>query len=211
MLVGEDAVTLEDVRFFECAMPGMLYKNAYYRFPENITRVHLRNLRQIRDMTVPEPFFGTFVENSLPQLARYAEVANPDAIEDFVTLPFVGNVEAVCDISYLDGELDASLHFIYDGQKFPLLLQSSAMMSHFFCDGAGDFGAQFSRGEADCGGPFPGFPFQSRTSVYVSKSEKKIVEFMTDVIPRNQHRVTFKCPQNLLDQFIYDQTKFTLN
>ena len=34
---------------------------------------------------------------------------------------------------------------------------------------------------------------------------------MTDIIPRNQHRVTFNCPQNLLDQFIYDQTKFTLS
>ena len=34
---------------------------------------------------------------------------------------------------------------------------------------------------------------------------------MTDVIPRNQHRVTFNCPQNLLDQFIYDETVFTLH
>ena len=56
-------------------------------FPENITRLHLRNLRQIRDMTIPEPLFGTFVENALPELARFAEVANQEAIEDFVTLP----------------------------------------------------------------------------------------------------------------------------
>ena len=33
---------------------------------------------------------------------------------------------------------------------------------------------------------------------------------MTDVIPRNQHRVKFNYPQNLLDQFIYDQSKFKL-
>ena len=97
----------------------MLYKNAYYRFQPNISRLHLRNLRQIRDMTVPEPLFGTFVENALPQIARFAEVANQNVIEDFVTLPFVGNVEAVCDISYLDGELDATLHFNYDGHKIP--------------------------------------------------------------------------------------------
>ncbi len=57
---------------------------------------------------------------------------------------------------------------------------------------------------------FQDFLFNPETCVYVSKSEKKIVEFMTDVIPRNQHRVTFNCPQNLLDQFIYDQTKFSL-
>ena len=33
---------------------------------------------------------------------------------------------------------------------------------------------------------------------------------MTGVIPRNQHRVQFECPQNLLDQFIYDETHFKL-
>ncbi len=55
---------------------------------------------------------------------------------------------------------------------------------------------------------FQDFLFNPETGIYVSKSEKKIVEFMTDVIPRNQHRVKFNCPQNLLDQFIYDQTKF---
>lgn len=211
VLVGEEAVTLEDVRFFECAKPGMLYKNAYYRFPENITRVHLRNLRQIRDMTIPEPLFGTFVENSLPELARYAEVANPEAIEDFVTLPFVGSVEAVCDISYLDSELDASLHFIYDGNKIPA---ASSQLTYenvsSFTSEQGILARNLVEERQIVEDLFQDFIFNPETSVYVSKSEKKIVEFMTDVIPRNQHRVKFNCPQNLLDQFIYDQTKFIL-
>ena len=211
LLIGEDAVTLEDVRFFECANPGMLYKNGYYRFAENITRVHLRNLRQIRDMTIPEPLFGTFVENSLPQLARYAEVANLEAIEDFVTLPFVGNVEAVCDISYLDGELDASLYFVYDGNKIP---SAAAKLAYdnvaSFVTQQGILARNLVEERQIIEDLFQDFMFNAEAAIYVSKSEKKIVEFMTDIIPRNQHRVTFNCPQNLLDQFIYDQTNFTL-
>ena len=93
IVLGDHYVTLEDARFFECAKPGMLYQNAYYRFQPNISRLHLRNLRQIRDMTVPQPLFGTFVENALPQIARFAEVANQNVIEDFVTLPFVGKLK----------------------------------------------------------------------------------------------------------------------
>ncbi len=211
ILIGVEPVTLEDVRFFECAKPGMLYKNAYYRFQDNITRVHLRNLHQIRDMTIPEPLFGTFVENSLPQLARYAEVAHQEAIEDFVTLPFVGNVEAVCEISYLDGELDASLHFIYDKHKIP----STASKLTFedvksFTTEDGILARNLVEERQILEDLFQDFIFNPESGVYVSKSEKKIVEFMTDVIPRNQHRVTFNCPQNLLDQFIYDQTRFIL-
>lgn len=212
ILLGEEAITLEEVRFLECAKPGMLYKNAYYRFQENITRVHLRNLRHIRDMTIPEPLFGTFVENALPQLARYAEMANEEAIEDFITLPFVGNVEAVCDISYLDGELDASLHFIYDGHKVP---STASKLTYedvkSFVTEQGILARNLVEERQILEDLFQDFIFNAETGVYVSKSEKKIVEFMTDVIPRNQSRVTFNCPQNLLDQFIYDQTKFVLN
>lgn len=212
ILIGEEAVTLEDVRFFECALPGMLFKNAYYRFPQNITRVHLRNLRQIRDMTVPEPLFGTFVENSLPQLARYAEIAEHSAIEDFVTLPFVGNVEAVCDISYLDGELDASLHFIYDAHKIPSVAGKLSFENvSSFVTQEGILARNLVEERQILEDLFQDFLFNPELGVYVSKSEKKIIEFMTDVIPRNQHRVTFNCPQNLLDQFIYDQTQFSLN
>lgn len=211
LLMGEDAVTLEEVRFLECASPGMLFKNAYYRFPENITRIHLRNMRQIRDMTIPEPLFGTFVENALPQLAKYAEVANLEAIEDFVTLPFASSVEAVCDITYLDGELDASLYFVYDGYKIP---SSSAKLKFenisSFVTEQGILARNLVEERQILEDLFQDFLFHPDTSVYVSKSEKKIVEFMTDTIPRNQHRVKFNCPQNLLDQFIYDQTNFSL-
>ena len=33
---------------------------------------------------------------------------------------------------------------------------------------------------------------------------------MTEIIPQNQHKVKFNCPQNLLDQFIYDLSEFSL-
>ncbi|HEY2810723.1 MAG TPA: DEAD/DEAH box helicase [Rhabdochlamydiaceae bacterium] len=212
LLLGEEKVTLEDVRFFECAKPAMLHKNIYYRFQENINRMHLRNLRQIRDITIPEPLFGTFVENALPELERYAEVAHEDVIEDFVTLPFVGTVEATCDISYLDGELDASLHFHYDGHKIP----STASQLVYddvvsFVAPQGVLARNLVEEKRIVEDLFQDFIFNPEQGIYVVKSEKKIVEFMTDIIPRNQHRVKFNCPQNLLDQFIYDQTQFKLH
>ena len=40
-------------------------------FQPNIKRKHLRNLASIRNMTIPEPLFGTFVENSLSELTSF--------------------------------------------------------------------------------------------------------------------------------------------
>ena len=133
LIVDTQIVKLEEAKFFECAKPGMLYRNAYYRFPPQITRLHLRNLHPIREMTIPQPLFGTFVENALPELSRFTEVANQQVIEDFVTLPYVGQVEASCDLSFLNGELDAVVHFHYDKHKIPAASTQLPMHMFFFC------------------------------------------------------------------------------
>ncbi len=212
IVIEQEAYPLEEVRLFECAKPGMIYHNAYYPFSPSITRLHLRNLRPIRDMTIPEPLFGTFVENSLPELARFAEVANSHAIEDFVTLPYVGNVEATCQLSFLNGELEALLYFQYDGHEIPAA-PSALTYEHVesFVTKQGILARNLVEERKIIEDLFQDFLFNPEQGVYIAKSDKKIVEFMTDVIPRNQHRVQFNCPQNLLDQFIYDQTQFKIH
>ncbi len=212
IIVEDQKVTLEHVVLFECASPGLLYDNIYYRFPNEITRQHLRNLYSIRDMTIPEPLFGTFVENSLPQLQRFVKIDNHEIIEEFTTLPFVGNLEAICDLSFLNGELEANLYFIYDELKVPS--SSKTLDFEHLTSFISDEGVVSRNLVEECQiseALFQGFIFDPEQEHYFAKTEKKIIEFMTDIIPRYQDRVTFNCPQNLLDQFIYDQTEFKLS
>lgn len=211
LVVGENSLNTEDAILFECAQPGMINQDTYYRFPSHIKRTHLLNLNTIRDMTVPEPLFGTFVENALPELKRFAEVSNSEIIERFVTLPFAGKLGARCELTYLDGELDAALHFSYDGQEVPSLA-SKLTYDHIktFATEQGILARNLVEERQIVEELFQDFVFNPQTGAYVAKTEKKIVEFMTGVIPRNQHRVQFECPQNLLDQFIYDETTFVL-
>lgn len=210
--VDDNELTLEDITLFTCAKPGMLYKDIYLRFPYQITRRHLRNLKEIRDMTVPEPLFGSFVENALPELLQFAEVANRKVIEDFVTLPYVENVEAICDLSYLNGELEAAIHFNYAGNNIPAApSQVSFENAISFISKDGILARNLVEERKIIEDLFQDFFFHSEQGIYISKSDKKIVEFMTDIIPRNKDRVKFNCPQNLLDQFIYDKTQFKLH
>ncbi len=207
---GEKA-ELGDVRLFACAKPGMIYNNIYYRFPQCIRRRHLRNLNTLRNITIPEPLFGTFIENSLPELMHYTEVSNKEILERFVTLPFVGKLEAECEIHYLNGELEASLTFLYDDIKVPAAasqLTITELMS--FITPQGILARNLTEEQQILNDLFQDFIFDNSQNIYVTKSEKKIVEFMTDVIPRNQHRVKFNCPENLLEQFVYDDTHFKL-
>ena len=211
LLIGKDPVTLENIELFECATPGMVYEGAYYAFAENVTRRHLRNLHAIRDMTIPEHLFGSFVENAIPQLSAYADISQSDVTNKFVTLPYTGDMQAVCDITFLNGELDATLHFKYDDQLVPANA-SQLLDEHLdaFVTDAGIVARNLVEEREIIDDLFREFVYNKAQGVYLAKSEKKIVEFMTETIPRNQERVQFNCPQNLLDQFIYDESAFTL-
>ena len=210
--LDDQELMLEDVFLFYCAKPGMLYDDTYLRFPHLITRKHLRNLKEIRDMTIPQPLFGSFVENALPELSQFAEIANRQIIEDFVTLPFVGSVETICDISYLNGELEAAIHFNYDGNRIP---EAASQLTFedvtSFVSKEGILARNLVEERKIIEDLFQDFLFNPEAGIYISKSDKKIVEFMTDIIPRNKDKVKFNCPQNLLDQFIYDKTQFKLH
>lgn len=211
ILLEGKATRPEEVCFFECAKPGMIHKNTYFRFHPRLKRKHLRNLSVIRDVTIPEPLFGTFVENSLNELRRFAQVSNLEIIDRFVTLPFVGQLGAECDIQYLDGELEAGLHFVYDKIKVPAFTSKLAI-EHIlpFISKQGVLARNLTEEQTIIEDLFQDFVFDPLQGVYKAKNDKKIVEFMTEVIPRNQHRVKFNCPENLMEQFVYDDTRFEL-
>lgn len=212
IVVDQVVINSEESLLFQCSKPGLLHKDTYYCFQPHVKRMHLINFNLMRDLIIPEPLFGTFVENSLPQLRQFAEVVNEKMVEKFVTLPFVGKLSARCNLSYLNGELEAVLHFSYDGIEVPAVfdkLEFKHINSFITKDGV--LARNLVEERKIIEELFQDFIFNSEEGCYVAKSEKKIVEFMTEIIPKNQDKVAFECPQNLLDQFIYDQTTFKLS
>ena len=212
LLAMDEIVELEGAGIFECAEPGMLIKNIYYRFQSNIRRRHLRALSQFRDVIIPEPLFGTFIENSLPELLNFAKILSRDVVEKIVTMPYVGELKATCDINYLNAELEASLNFVYDDLCIPAShSQLTVDQIQSFVSDDGIVARNLTEEMAILSDLFQDFYYDTTDGVYVAKTEKKIVEFMTEIIPRYQGKVKFNCPQNLLEQFIYDDTKFHLS
>lgn len=202
----------EDVHLFESELPGMIHQNVYYRFVPQIKRKHLRHLDSFRNLTIPEPLFGTFVENSLPELLRFADVANRGVIERFVTLPYVSEVEAECMISFLEGEFEAVLQFIYNGVQVPLASASVSPEEILsFVTPQGVLARNLTEEQKIIDSLFQDFLFDPSTGIFKAKTDKKIVEFMTEIIPRFTPHIKFHCPENLLDRFLYDNTSFKLN
>jgi SNF2 family DNA or RNA helicase len=212
VLPNQAVIGCSDTFLFECAKPGMIHQNIYYAFQSNVQRKHLRNLAAIRNMTIPEPLFGTFVENALLELMRFADVSNKDMLERFVTLPFVESVRAECDIHYLNGELEASIHFVYGSIKVPAATtQLSVDHVTSFVTNDGILARNLTEEQKIIDHLFQDFVYDPINGLYSAKNDKKIVEFMTETIPAFQNRIKFNCPENLLDQFIYDDSVFKLS
>ncbi|MFZ0565536.1 MAG: DEAD/DEAH box helicase [Chlamydiales bacterium] len=209
--IGKNSVELTDLLLFESTKPGLLYDNIYYRFPPQIRRVHLQSLSELSEVTLPEPLFGTFIENSLPVMRQYAEVTNPSVVNRFITLPHVETIKGRCEISYLNNELEAKLFFIYGKEEIPAAFSQLQFQDvcHFMRN-EGILARNLIEERKIIQEIFDDFLFDDKEGVFRLKSEKKIVEFMTERIPNNQNRVSFECPENLSEQFIYDESVFEL-
>ncbi|MCB1149491.1 MAG: DEAD/DEAH box helicase family protein, partial [Chlamydiia bacterium] len=213
VVIGDAApISMDKLLLLECQKPGLLYEGTYYRFQPRIKRQHLKHIAPLEHMAIPEPLLGTFVENALPELKKVAKVGRLEVIDQFVTMPFTGELKAACDMQYLDGELEASLHFIYDGVKVPAAhgtIQASDVLS--FVTDEGIIARSLTEEEALLRALFQGFSYDARTGMYSVKSDKKVVEFMTEIIPAYSDRITFNCPKNLMGRFVFDETTFVLD
>ncbi|MCP5468974.1 MAG: SNF2 helicase associated domain-containing protein [Chlamydiales bacterium] len=211
LTVDEDEVAPEDVMLFPSTKPGLIHKNTYFRFPPQVKRVHLQQLASLRDVTIPEPLFGSFVENALPVLRQYATVTNPLIINRLTTLPYTDKIKGRCEIHYLNGELEAKLFFRYGNVEIPAAhAQLDYAQIASFVGQEGILARSLVEERKIAEAVFEDFLFDEKEGSYCVKSEKKIVEFMTEVIPRFQDQIDFECPENLKEQFIYDDSTFEL-
>jgi len=205
-------IEMKSVMLFECSRPGVLTDGQYFRFQPEIKRQHVHELDAIQKMTIPEPLFGSFVENAIAELSRFAKIKNKEILEPIVTYPLAEPLRAVCDLNYASGELEASVQFIYGKMAVPeSTLELTPKHMDGFVSKSGILARNLVEENALVRDLFSGFIKDEKTGCYVAKTDKKIVEFMTEVIPKEQHRVEFHCPESLEKQFCYDETRFTLS
>lgn len=210
--VGGIVIEPEQCQLYDAGRPGLLYENTYFRFKPKIGRQHLHSLKELRNIAICEPLFGSFIENSLPELRSYAHLTNPEIVKQFVTLPFVGSLKGRCHISYLNSELEATLVFMYDGIEINAAPQQLKIENITpFLQEEGILARNLVEERKILEACFEGFLYDEKQGVYRLKSEKKIVEFMTETIPKFQDQITFDCPENLADQFIYDDSQFAIH
>ena len=209
--LADQNLKIEQLIVFAGKTPGLIFGGMYAPFDSPISHAHIQSIKQLYDLIIPEPLFGSFIETSLVEMARYATLEPEDIFSQFPTLPVSSEPKAICELVYLNGELEAELKFNYSDRKIPAIFSKLEYTDiESFIQPCGIISRDLVSERRLLEDLFQDFLFNDQSGIYFTKSEKKIVEFMTDVIPRNKSRVEFNCPENLLNQFIYDNTEFSL-
>lgn len=202
----------EDVTFLLSATPGILCQDVYYSLSPQVSRKHLQEIDAMREVTIPQPLFGSLVEIALPQLSRFCVVDHKEATRHFATLPIKESLKAQCDLSFLNNELEAKITFLYRDKKVPFGASEVSLDAvQSFVTKEGVLARNLAAEQEMIDTLFVDFVYDEAQNLFITKAEKRIIEFMTDVVPKFQDSIRFNCPQNLLDQFVYDQTEFELN
>lgn len=210
--VDDKVFQIEDVELFESLLPGVTVEGVYYKFAPGVTRSHIKDFIELRSLTVPEHLFGSFIENGIPKLSNVVDIKDIDTIDSITTLPFTDKLSGNCQLSYLECELEASLYFTYNGLDIPVSREETTLehLDHFI-DSSGILARNLVEEKKIVDTLFDGFLYDKETGRFISKSERRIIEFMTDTLLQFKSVINFNCPQNLLDQFVYDNTTFTLH
>lgn len=208
--IDQKIIRIDEALLLPSMNPGMVYQGVYHQFPKTIKREHIKQVGKLMEMIIPEPLFGSFVENALPEMRRYADVEE-EILDKFITVPYTGKVKGRCNLTFADKELEAYLYFIYDDIEIPCGFEKLSYEHIMKFVSKNEILARNILEEKHIVEDiFQGFLLNEEHGSYVTRSEKKIVEFMTQTLVQYKDKIDFECPKNLLDMFVYDKSKFFL-
>lgn len=206
-------VALDEILLLLGSVPLLLYQRTFYSFPSHITSMHLAQLESLRNMSIPFPLMGTFIRESLSRLLQFGELSNPELLNQFEKIDREEEkVLGKCYLKQGEEELSASLYFVYRGKEIPICFEELTFehLQSFFEEerlfvrkiyGEGRIIRQL----------FSDFFFDRELRTYTLKSEKKIIQFMTQTVPLYHSKIKFHLSGELSERFIYEKTRVTIS
>lgn len=192
--------------------PGLIFEHYYAPFDPQIRQAHLRKLHEIDHLIIPQPLIGTFKENALLMAGKVADMPDLSPLEQFVTRPFEGMLKAQCKLFYVDTKLEAQLGFDYNGvivDASPTKISPKSILSFVKKDCV--YARNLDEEQRLLQSLFQDFSYDPEQGLFIAKSDRRVIEFMTETVPNMRDRVTFHCPDNLLRKFCYDTTSFSFH
>ncbi|MGR3951913.1 MAG: SNF2-related protein [Chlamydia sp.] len=206
-------VKLKEVKVFSAKRSFLFHNSTFFIFEKEIQARHLTELESIRSILFPEALFPTFFRYTLPSLAKhgsiliseeiYKEQAALNALQKGFCVDVLPKAHALLSVGF-DNELMLDLSYSYNGSiLFPEIQKGHSQVHLDACMTSNPISRNFLAEKVLAQEIGWGMTYEEKSGLYRTKSEKKIVEFFSDVLPFKLHNAIWTFDAAIEDLFFF--------
>ncbi len=210
--IDNKKIPLNEVRVILASPPGVLLDDTYFMLDSVYDLRQANELMDIDRYMIPEPLFPTFSAHVIPALRKMGSLEIQDVVKHLLP-PLAGvEIKALCTADMRDGELNVGLTFKYGNAVVPEIRRGHSLeqIKALMVKGKAiprDL-VQEQRLAQDL---VWGFLPDEKEGNYTTKSEKRILEFMSDTLPSFKHCVDWHFSEPMQRCFIFDSSSILLS
>ncbi len=210
-MLPKGMLPLADVKLIVASPPGVLSEDIYYPLDPQFSLRQAIDLAEVDHYVIPEALFPTFVAYALPHLQKIGEVHLPEAFEQIRQALYLVDPTAVCEADLHDGELSVQLAFRYGDVELPEVrkehsLEEISALSQGTCEVPRNLMKELLLSQELLWGLAP----DDKEGRYTTKSEKRIIDFVSETLPSLKERVEWKLSDGMQRCFCFDESKLCL-
>jgi superfamily II DNA or RNA helicase len=211
-ILPKGILPLGDVKLVLASPPGVLYEDTYYPLDPNFSLRQAVDLSEIDHYVVPEALFPTFVAYALPHLQKVGEVQLPEAFEQVRQALYLVDPIAVCQTDLHEGELSVELSFRYGNVDLPEVRKEHSVSEiSALSEGTSVVPRNLMKELLLSQELLWGLTPDDKEGCYTTKSEKRIIDFVSETLPAMKGSVDWKPSDGMSRCFSFESSKICLN
>ncbi len=210
--IPEKRVSLRDVRLILSTPPGVLVENTFYPLAEPVTIRNAMDLDAVDLHVVPKALFSSFVSYALPNLQRFGKVRLAEGIIDKKKGNYLEEPKAICHADLKDGELSVRIAYQYGEVQVPeIRLEHTLGQISTLISSEQEIPRNLMQETQLSQEILWGLVPSEKEGLYSTKSEKRIIEFVTETLPMMEERVEYYLTPSMERCFSFEASEIELS
>jgi superfamily II DNA or RNA helicase len=209
--LSEIQCSLKDVRLVQASTPGILFEDTYYPLPSTFSLRHSGDLAELDHYVIPEALFPSFLAYALPCLERFGAVLLPDTLEIIKKKATRVAPLAICQANIKDNELSLKLAFKYDDISLPEVKRDHTIKQIASLNSKDSYIPRDLMQETLLMQELTwGFMPDEKESRYTTRSEKRIIDFISETVPTISENVEWHISEPMRRSFLTETSTIKL-
>jgi superfamily II DNA or RNA helicase len=210
--IDSKKIPLNEVRIILASPPGILLDDTYFMLDSAYDLRQANELMDIDRYMIPQPLFPSFAAYVIPALGKMGVLEMNNGVQAILPQITRGEIRVLCTADMRDGELNVGLAFKYGNAIVPEIRRGHTLeqIKSLTIKGK-SIPRDLVQEQRLAQELIWGFLPDEKEGNYTTKSEKRILEFVSETLPSFKHCVEWKFTEPMRRCFIFDSSSIVLS